>query len=286
MLRKLFTRMALAALLLLTGAAAAQAAFYQFLTIESQGGYTRWNDKATFWAEVNGRRIVRGYALIERTYRGQGQDQVNMTGQLTPRETYDLWMAAYAARPWSAAEVHAKFVNVDFPDTKVTYMGRYTQTIRAAFVTPPAHLSVVSDEMEALTGKAWGHARAVLDQDLFVLTAQGGLSGYQREIRITQSGSISDDVNYLRQGAGTPHSKQGSLTPTELNELKQLVYAADWFNLTDFAGNPMIMDGIAIETTYTRWGVDVAIAAGYYQNRTPEYQAVIDRAEALADQLP
>ena len=72
--------------------------------MESVGGFTLSSDKVTYWAYVAGGRIVTGYALLERQYRRTGET-VHMTAQMTPRETYSLWLAIYKAKPWQIATV-------------------------------------------------------------------------------------------------------------------------------------------------------------------------------------
>src|SRR5438105_3565276 len=112
--------------------------------VESVGGYTTHNDKATFWADMRLGRVRGGLIQVERdTHHGT----FVMTGRIDAAETLAIWNGLAAARPWRAAQVHALAVNVDFPDTVVTYLGRYRQTIRAGFVS----LSAVPRGMPAVS---------------------------------------------------------------------------------------------------------------------------------------
>lgn len=273
-------------------ATAAPAARAQQLTrvaeVESTGGYTRFNDRATIWAETRAGRVRRGLILVERTFRGGAQPLV-MTGTLGAAETHDLWTRVAAALPSRDPQVHAAQVNVDFPDTIVTYRGRYRQEVRASFASlaaiPPGIPLVSNDMQRFLDGVSAAIARTAA-ADLFVYDASGGRAGYRRTIRIAADGTIDDDVTYAAAAfAPYQYSKSGALTPDEVNALRAL--CARWSRLpAAFAGDPRLVDGIGIETTYTTFGIGKAVFAGDPASRPAAYQRILDKVEAFAAAIP
>ncbi|MHC4392916.1 MAG: hypothetical protein ACYS22_16615 [Planctomycetota bacterium] len=267
----------------------AKAQFYQVAKVESQGGFVSHSDTATFWAYVSAGQIRAGYVHIDRNVRRGGPGRFTMTGQMTPRETYELWLGIYQAQPWKHAEVAANSVNTDFPNTIVTYLGRYTQKINAGFISPaavPASMPRVTPAMEAFTRKAWGIAGRVSAEPRFQMTAMGGRLGYNRTLTITNSGTITDEVSYRNPNApAQPYSKTGQLTLAEINSFTGL--AAGWSSFPDrfSQGNPSHVDGIDVFTTYYRWGFKDEVFAGWARDRTPDYQAILDYVNGLAGQL-
>ncbi len=271
--------------------ARAQAAgqLHQFGTIESVGGFTYFNDKATFWAYVSGGYIRGGYVRVDRAFRGGTAGTIYMTGNLTPRETYDLWYGLYQAAPWRAAVTAAEFQNTDLPDTRVSYFGTYTQTIKASYVSAaavPAGTPRVSAAMKRFTDLAWAEVQQVAEAPLFRYQGQGGQLGYRRTIEITRAGRIVDEVTYVVTfPSAQPHRKEGQLTAAEVEGLKRV--CASWASYpARFAGNPSFVDGIDISTSYWTWGQEKSVFAGSAGSRPASYQAVLDHVEALADALP
>lgn len=271
--------------------ARAQAAtLQQFGSIESVGGFTFYNDKATFWAVTSGGYIRGGYVRVDRVFRGGTAGTIYMTGNLTPRETYDLWYGLYQAAPWRAATTAAEFQNTDLPDTRVSYFGTYTQTIKASYVSAaavPAGMPRVSAAMKRWIDLAWAEARQVAEAPLFRYQGQGGHLGYKRTIEITRAGRIVDEVTYVVTTfpSAQPYRKEGQLTAAEVDGLKRV--CASWPSYpARYAGNPSFVDGIDISTSYWTWGVEKAVFAGSPGNRPASFQAVLDHVEGLADALP
>ena len=175
------------------GAAPAQAQqLVKFAEVESQGGFVAWSDKVTMLAQLNAAgRITGGRVQVERVVRrGATPGTLVMTGKMGAAETHSLWTAIYAAKPWQYTQVRARNGNTDFPNTKVTYMGRYAQTIIAGYITPP-RLPLVSAEMERFTGLAW-------DLDRKTAEIEAEILAHETEIESLQARMILPDT--LRDG--------------------------------------------------------------------------------------
>jgi hypothetical protein len=268
-------------------AAEARAALVRIAEVESVGGYTIYNDKTTVWANVNAvGRITQGLVQVERRYRRgpNGPQSLFMTGSLGAGETLNLWQAIYAARPWATPRVRAEMVNTDFPDTKVTYLGRYTQTIIAGAVTPPP-LPLISRQMRAFLRLAGDVRQRVADGELFVYDAAGGRAGYHRVITIHRDGKIEDVVDYASPAfAGQGYQKSGQLAPEEVIALQDAcrLWSA-WPSA--FPGNPQMVDGIGITASFYRWGVKKSVFAGDPQGRPRDFQGALNMVESLAGKL-
>jgi hypothetical protein len=259
------------------GAAQAQS-FTRVADVESIGGYTIFNQKATFWYYGG---TGTGFVLVERVY--HDGTRVSITGQITRDEILDLWWKAYYARPWSAREVKAAFLNVDLPDTRMTYAGRYTQTIRAQ--PSAASLPLVSAQMRTFIDRAWELARKVGDSQLFKYEASGGLAGYQETVVITQSGEITVDRSTIRGGAPPVH-KTGYVAPADLNELVRL--CGPWWSFPDAFDWPpglAVADGLSYKGTYSLWGYTRTVASKTAAREDPRYKAILEKVQALADQV-
>jgi hypothetical protein len=255
----------------------------QFADIASQGGYVMSSDKATFYAEENAiGRVTRGWIVVERDFRSGGS--IVMHGAMTRSETIALWNSIYNAAPWSAKQSVQAQTNTDFPNTVVTYVHRYTQTILG---TPPAtRVPRETAAMIAFCDQAWDLVQRTFAADLFVYHAAGSRSGYDREITISKSGAITDEVSYASAAfAGQGYSKQGQLTAAQVNAL--VAACASWSRYPkSYPGNPQMVDGIGITTTFTSGTVVKSVFAGDAANRPASYQAVIDMVEALGNQIP
>jgi hypothetical protein len=265
------------------GAAQARAqALTRFATVETQGGFVIFNDKATFWAETSPLgAVTRGWIQVERTFRGGGS--ILMHGRMDRAETLSLWRAIYRAKPWAAAQSNAPAQNPDFPDTVVTYMGRYTQRVLGAAANPGAPAETA--DMAQFIDEAAGFVQRTGAGDLFTYHAAGGRAGYVRDIVISRSGAISDAVSFAAAGFGPGYQKQGQLTAQQVNAL--VTACASWGAYPKaFPGNPQMVDAIGITLTYTSATVPHTIDAGDASSRPASFQAVIDMVEGLANQLP
>jgi len=252
--------------------------------VSTVGGFTVYDQKTTVWASLGTTgRIRAGYVLLERDYRGNGK--LNMTGSLTAQETYDFWVACYNAAPWQYPATRDRLGAHDVPDIIVTYMGRYTQRIyRNGTAT---NLPMVSDKMRQFTDLNFQVSGKTAGNNLFVYEAQGGHAGFHRQIAVTQEGHVTDDSGFSNPRIMAPvKHKEGDLTVAQLNNLKRLVYAADWWNLSDFPGHPSWADGIDEQGSYYLWGSKKTVFGGYASGRTPQYQAILDEIVRLADNLP
>lgn len=290
MRKPLRTLGALAVLTLLLGAARPAAAqqIIEVAKVEQKYGYTLYNDTWTMWASISSAGyITKGYFHIARDYHGSGT--IYMTGSLTAREIYDLWVGVYNARPWDHAVTYASFQNTDLSNHDVTYYGRYTQTIVRNLTSSsqiPSGAARTSTAMSDFIQAAGQTAQRIGDLPVFRYDAGGGMLGYRRTLVLSANGKISDEVSYfVTHPSAQPYQKSGQLSPAQLNGLKQLVYDADWFNLSGWQGRPSMVDGIDEEGTYFLWGTGYLVTAGWSHERTPEYQAVLDEAKRLADGL-
>lgn len=259
----------------------------KIIEVESEGGFTISNDKTTVWANLNAAgRITSGLIQVERKFkRGvTTPTSVFMTGSLRAAETSTLWNAIYAARPWALARVRAERWNTDFPNTKVTYYGRYTQTIIAGSVDRPPY-PVVSAAMKSFLGLAGNASATVAAGELFTYQAAGGRTGYVRTITITRDGNIEDEVTYTNPSfAGQGYVKTGRLTPDEINGLHGA--ARLWSSWpAAFPGNPQAYDGIGITVSFWRWGQKKSVFAGEAQGRPRDFQGAINLIESLAGNL-
>jgi hypothetical protein len=271
------------------GAAAEKAEAQQLLRIAdvaSVGGFVIHSDAATIWAEMSGSRVVRGRIRVERTFRGGAQPSLVMTGQLDATETLLLWNSLYRAAPWRHKQVVARSTNTDFPDTHVTYLGRYKQEILAGLMSPPPRMPRVSNAMIAFLDLAWDAARRTAEAPLFVYDASGGRLGYRRLITIARDGKIVDEVSYANPSApGTPYRKEGQLTSTEIDTLKNA--ARHWPAWPrSFPGDPRAYDGIGIDATLYTWGVKKTVGAGEPSSRPRDFQGLLNLVESLADRIP
>lgn len=282
---------AVAVALVAAGAAseARAQALVRIAEYESVGGYVIHNDKAVIWAELRGTRVARGLIRVERRVRGAAQP-ILMTGQLSATETLTMWSTLYRARPWSASLVHALHVNTDFPDSKVRAFGRFTQYIKASYLSPadiPAGVPAVSREMSLFLSQVRDAVRRTAEAPFFVYEANGGRLGYRRTVTISNAGAITDEVDYavVRPGLPQPYSRSGAITADERNELARL--ASRWSSYPrSYPGDPRTYDGIGITATLYRFGVAKAVFAGEPQSRPADFEAVLAKAAELADKLP
>jgi hypothetical protein len=285
----IFFAAALTAAAALAYAPAAQAqSIREIARVRWIGGFTAYNDTATVYASLNAAgAITAGFVRVDRKVHSH-PTALAMTSRLTARETYDLWLGCYSARPWINPEVQSDFLNTDLPDVEVRYLGvaRYTQKIRAGMVGP-SNLPRVSSAMKTFIQQTSSRVLTVAGSPLIVYEARGGRQGYERQIAVTQGGEITDDVNYLSAAfAGQAYQKQGHVGVADLLAIKAAVNAAGWGTLADFPGNPSFVDGIDEQVSVYSWGSKKTVKGGWPTNRTAAYQAVIDALTGQADQIP
>jgi hypothetical protein len=255
----------------------------EFGRIESVGGFVRYHDKASFLVELRAGRIARGLVMVERREH-YGPPSLIMTGQIDAGRALRLWALLYRAAPWRLPQVRDFSGNVDFPDTHVTYAGRYTQEILAGWASPPPGIPLVSAEMDRFRQEAWAAASDVAASNLFIYHAFGGRMGYDRTITISQDGHIRDEVTFASP-AGQPYVKDGMLTSSEVIALTGLCQGWTRYPRA-FPGDPRLTDGIAEEATYVRFGFARTIFGGDPASRPAAFQAVLDYVTAKADSIP
>ncbi len=277
MLRKILPGFAILSALFLSIPAHADS-LVRFAQVESIGGFTRFNDTMTFWARVDSQNAVKG-GMIRVVRNHHGGTPLTMTGSLTAEETRALWSAVYKARPWTARQVRNRMLNVDLPNTKVTYMGIFSQLIRSDLQA--TRLRPVSADMLTFLDLAWEADARCAESGRFVYEAWGGRLGYRRQVTIQQDGQVHDEVTYAVQISGVkPYSYDGWLDADQIATLEKLVGDAKWSTLQDFPGHPSHVDGIDEQGSHYRWGVKKTVFGGYPSSRTAEYQAVLDFAKA------
>jgi hypothetical protein len=276
-LKPLVAAVAVAAVLCGAAAEASAQTFTKIVDIEAIGGFTAYQAKVSVWYQGSSGK---GFVLHTKTF--HDGTKLEETSQIPNAEVIDLWWAAYNARPWSAREVKNSFLNVDLPNTKVTYMDRWSQLIRAdlgARSLPP-----VSAAMKTCTQKLWEAARKVDESDLFRYEASGGLAGMQETVVITQGGKITWDLAFAR--GGTSQHKEGNLSAADVNALKAL--CAGWFNLPakfEWPQGMVVMDGIGYSGTYSWWGYTKKVGSKTAADEDPAYEAVLAKVSALKNAI-
>lgn len=254
----------------------AQARFIQVAKAESLGGYTRYNASVTIWYETSSRK---GFVYHNRRF--HDGTNLHMTGQVPGRDVIAFWWDLHRSDIRSQAEVRNSFLNVDLPDTRVTYLGRYQQRIRSdlqAFSLPQ-----VSADMRQALDRIWAIASQVAEADLFTYEASGGLAAYHERTVITQEGQIRVERGSLYQNPQQIVAT-GGLAPAEVNALKALT--TGWWGYPDaFDWRPgmVVSDGIRYSATYSIWGYSKTVASKTLAEEEPGYTAVIAKINGFAN---